>query len=387
MRLLRWCDLCLWFFASTLVQATLGGSTKQQVVACNGYADATPAVVGIRQPSDRKHASRIPHHHVGKVHMHSHDGLRLEAPEGTAAERPRSLQFLQVASHSPSLDILGEAAGLDVHGKRLRFQLPQHNLAESQASQSGELWRREIPYGSCEEYHVDLSERVLFFMVPNGTDSCQFERDDVPRSSEESGNVDGQASRLVVVLVQPRVHSRQCAVRSMYFNEALAGGRDGTSSWYASANASAQAGDGDPDTPEEVLDGMGRFAKPARLLAVDALAEEPSSLTAIDGGAVVRLEDPLDHGALISETISSRTLGLGHVYMVAPKSVHIALEDLRGSRLFDRSYVTFKSGMTYVALRIGKVDDIAFPQRLVIYPCHPSLSNLETESTSWWKWW
>lgn len=265
----------------------------------------------------------------------------LVACNGYADTRPASVGLLPVTQ-------AGAAAGtLLAHGRRLRQQVlgaKRHLAAATGLADAGPdvgadaLWTRTLAYGACEEYFVDLSQRELFFTIPDGNISCKLSVDqlrDLERTRD--GGTDRVPWRLAAVLTQPQVTSKSCLVRAMEIMQPSALPEDG---------------------------GQG-----AELAVLDAFTQDLQPSQPYDVDAVVRLEDKIEKEMIATEVLGSRTLGLGRVYAVEPKELHVVLEDLRGSHEMDRQDVAFKAGRLYVGIRMGRGGDPAFPQRLVLYGC------------------
>merc|ERR1719336_1157616 len=114
------------------------------------------------------------------------------------------------------------------------------------------------------------------------------------------------------------------------------------------------------------------FTRAAPLEDETAMQEEDAKhnirpLPPLDPVAVVRLEDQIEPEVIASEVIGSRTLGMGSLYTVEPKELHVILEDLRGSHAFDWRDVAFEPGRVYIGIRAGCDGDSAFPERLLLH--------------------
>jgi len=242
------------------------------------------------------------------------------------------------------------------------------------------LWTRELPFGSCEEYHVDLEDdRRLFFNSPGdeGSDRPHCELHMLQDYNEVAGAKHGEQkstrspeipSRLAVAVTQPQVSSRRCAVQAA----ALFEGR-------LRPTASSKEHPAQKPALFALLDAYSRVSAredPTQQWVSELAAEDQklglTPLPPLESGVatvVVRMEDKIEPEMITSEVIGSRTLGLSHVYTVEPKEFHIILEDLRGTHSFNWQDVSFESAHVYVGIRVGRAGDKSFPQRLLIHRC------------------
>lgn len=358
--------------------AALERDRKQLVVACNGFADSRPALVGARPASTEGAA----HAHTGH-HRRRH--VRLVVRRGGWRKRHLRPALLQLSANV-------------AHGSA---------LPAPEAPGPSALWQRPLGYGACEEYHMDLRRNKLFFVVPSGNSSCEvagldLADDSLPWEVNEKGFTLGHGSRsdgdfaakfegddplaapgptMVATAPASWPPSRVVAVLA----EAPGGGCVG----HAVALS--------PDvvrSPTPLEEGGGAPEAPAAELAVvDALApgwgaraprqEEPEEVEMdqedarkglpplvpppVDVDAVVRLEDAVANNAITAQTIGSRTLSFGRAYAVDPQRLHVVMEDLRGARVLGREEADLQAGRSYVGLRVGREGDAAHPQRLVLY--------------------
>mmetsp|Transcript_35688 Transcript_35688/g.82954 ORF Transcript_35688/g.82954 Transcript_35688/m.82954 type:complete len:295 (-) Transcript_35688:138-1022(-) len=218
------------------------------------------------------------------------------------------------------------------------------------------LWTRELAYGTCEEYHVDLVRRKLLFAAPvQGSGLCELRP---PERGKDAKHGAG-SGRLAAALAQPEVASPHCAVHAVGLPR-----RHPASSTNRTHSPSILE-------PAE-LSIIDAFSKAAWNIGAypDAEADNVSrSLRLQPDEAVVRLEDKVEPETIATEVLGSRTLGLGHAYAVEPKDFHVVLEDVRGSHSFDWLDMAFEPAHTYVAVRMGRAGDVAYPQKLLLYRC------------------
>eukprot|EP00927_Polykrikos_kofoidii_P062249 TRINITY_DN5705_c0_g1_i1.p1 TRINITY_DN5705_c0_g1~~TRINITY_DN5705_c0_g1_i1.p1 ORF type:complete len:397 (+),score=46.88 TRINITY_DN5705_c0_g1_i1:94-1191(+) len=308
---------------------------SRRVVACNGYPEDLPAQVGLRQLtesgiSDENSHSGVPNHRARvtfRHHRHSHLAIagRLSL-RGSSALLSSKLENQELAGR------LNESEGVV--------------LSEPDADDT--LWTRTLEYGSCDEYHVDLDTRQLFFVSPNGKDVCYLAPSAFASGGGEGEGYDPAVPSIAVVLSQYQVGSPRCHLRVQTLYKR---------SHHAEGGAAAAE-----------LAMFDVFTQPAGAM-LDRITAEESALAPLDSGAVVRLEDVIDSGAISSETIGTATLSFGRGYAIEPTTFHVVLEDFRGSKEFDRHDVDFKGNKTYVSFRAGRSGDPEHPQHLFVYRC------------------
>lgn len=235
----------------------------------------------------------------------------------------------------------------------LRLRTPPPGLAVEPTADA--VWTRSIAYGNCEEYEIDLKSRQLFFMSPDGEAWCSLSQGALD-AARISGN---KHARLIAVMTKMQAASSHCTIQAFA-------------------------------APFNITEEMGHQPE-AEVVAVDAFVQAPPAtenkdpeetkmdeedrlrglapLAPLDKGGLIRLEDIVEDASITSEVVGSRTLGLGAVYSVDAKKLHVVLEDIRGSQLLDHQDLDFKRQQTYVAIRIGAGGDKAFPQKLLLYNC------------------
>lgn len=312
-----------------------GGETakpKQLVVVCNGYTDTRPVQVGIRLPA-------------GPGATHRRHGLRVHRPHRVwpaASMTPHKTAHIQ---------LIPSVVRRKVDSSSRYATLPWEPVRPDTRA----LWLRPLAYGTCEEYHVDLTQRRLFFEPPGNLSFCEL---DPAAPSAKNINVTN-ASQLAVVVMQPQTSSRQCAVRSAVLGRHKdygAAAELATFDAYTEAPPSAGL---EAEAPEEVEMDREDVKK-----GLDRLP------LVLDPGAVIHLEDKIEKDILATEIVGTLTVSLGDVRAVEPKELHVVLEDFRGARVLDRKDVEFEAGRTYIAIRSGRSGDaVAFPQQLFVYPC------------------
>mmetsp|Transcript_24292 Transcript_24292/g.61570 ORF Transcript_24292/g.61570 Transcript_24292/m.61570 type:complete len:392 (-) Transcript_24292:64-1239(-) len=320
---------------------TKSGRRKQFVLACNGFADSRPAFVGVRTEDHIGAEAEAATLHLP---LHERGGLaHLLRPRASLAQRR---QRLRRGSLIPEL-----AKGGGAHSWALRKK-----GGESGGRGGDSFWAKPLQYGACEEYHVDLTSRRMFFVTPE-KGSCLLSGDAVTAQEEAS---DDFSQRFVVVLTQRARNSSDCAVVVMGLDRGpgagaaeIAGGGGGVAAELAAIDAFTQ---------EHPLVPYNDMEEPVD----DEDEEDAGADLALGAGAVLRLEDVVDKQSITTEVVASRTLGLGQVYDVEPKALHVILEDLRGSKMADEHDVTFEQDRTYVAIRLGRAGDTAFPEKLAL---------------------
>jgi len=345
------------FLASNVGQRTAAESLRAQtqqlakeehtelVVACNGYVDGRAALVGVRPPptitgAPRKLA-RAGSKHLRRKRRAPAIALQLRLPRGQN----------------------GRASLHAVDGQDSNGDEGKATSASIGDLSAGALWTRWLNFGECEEYHLDLSQRQLFFVEPDGLASCELS---VPMVEQrDHGGRGYRVARPPVAAVLARVEasSKRCAVRAAAFS---------LGSPTTDLKAQQQDDLEDSATAKDP-------AEAAEIVVLDAFVDDvplekgPSlrglgnTLDSLDGGPVVRLEDSIEPETITSEVVGTRILSLGHVHKVDAKDVHVTLEDTRGLQELDRKEVTFKPGWMYVGIRVGQRGDPKFPERLLVH--------------------
>lgn len=397
--------------AASGLAGAAAGTGKQLVVACNGFPDHRPVMVGLR-PHTSSGPGPVAARAAGRRRRQPHPRRRQRAARrpaallglrpGGAAAAPGPFQGGPIQPSGPrSLVSRGR------HHARVRGTLAvpvdvavAWGAAVAEGSVGEALWQRPLAYGVCEEYHVDLNRKQLFFASPDGKATCEVSGldlvdDSIPWEVNEvgftlghSGAAAGDADAEEEEGDDPRAAAR------------LLGAATAPTSWPPARLAAvvAQAAAGGCRTAAVALAPRARRmwlpadaggdGLAAELAVVDALArsgrardedEEEAAmdredaehgletLAPVDTEAVLRLEDSIEPGAIAAEVIGSRTLTFGRAYAVEPKAPHMVLEDLRGARVLGREDASFEAGRSYVALRLGRAGDPDYPQRLLLY--------------------
>lgn len=364
---------------------------KALVVVCNGYASGDPGRVALEMlPPDLKSRPLVAPlhqllHHRREVQQQrrsrrSAPAVMLEG-NGTAADATVA-QARRLRHSATSTGREAESAAAQrLHPDATRHETPGAPLAAAMAAaigavasgrgSSSTVWTRDVAYGTCEEYHLDLAQRRLRFTAPGGGATCDLEDDTL------------RHPRLVAVLTQPEASSPNCVVRAVALDrlqvrQGPTGPRRrdplGLAAHLATVDAYTQA---PPSTEEEAeLRAEDREHKeaPFDLKTTQVVEEEEDKtglgpLPPLDAGAVIRLEDELDTEVISSSVLASRTLGLGAAFAVEANSFHVILEDMRGAHLLDRKEMTFLGGHEYVAVRLGKGGDPEYPEHLLLHTC------------------
>jgi len=257
---------------------------------------------------------------------------------------------------------------------------------------SGALWARELEYGACEEYHVDLVTRRLLFAAPGGDTGgegghCELRlpgsspREAKHERDQHAKHIQLPMSHIAVAVTQTQASPPRCMARALplvHLDKTRLGKFKGEHGAAANAAAGPAAGAATPLPAElAVLDAFtnaSSWRAKNRTSEADLLKKHlrPSPLWA--KSVIVRLEDKIESESIASEVIGSRTLGLGDTYLVEPKDLHVILEDIRGSHVFDWRDVSFKAGHSYVLVRAGRAGDSMFPQKFLF---HASQENAE----------
>lgn len=248
----------------------------------------------------------------------------------------------------------------------------------------GARWTHSLSYGACEEYtDVDIMKDQIFFVLPDDTTSCALRPEVALESSDvDLGEVAGvtpearaKAARLAVLLTQPNASAETCVVQA----------RNLATHWKAGAGAELAALDAftPPKDPEEITEKLNEAQEVELAIRGQNSTDGDIDLSPPleDSEAVIRLEDKIEPDTLFTEVIGSRTLGLGQVYHVEPKELHVILEDLRGAHVYGRRDIAFKKGNTYIGIRLGRGDDPAYPQQLALYPCEEKAPKDVEDST------
>lgn len=347
---------------------------KQLVVACNAFTDGQPATVGIRELSHGavKHAFGL-HKLFAKSHQRAAKQREQQQLGSQMALQPPPAalaSFLQLPRDSEATDsnsvrdakvMLGARARQDRHGSdphiaKAADELLSHGLqaqgglvgAGGSAAIADELvvWRQQLEYGKCEEYHVDLVKRRIFLTTPDGEETCEF---DPAQLDKDSGDF---AQHFLVVLTRQKAASPHCAIRSVALTKPELKKNGEHSVHLATVDGFSQPEAAAPEADDELSKREARQGlKPLPPLPMEA---------------VVRIEDKIDDEAISSETVAQRTLGWGETFNVEPGTFHVLLEDMRGAHMPDRKDVFFKPGGTYIAVRMGTLDDPMYPQHLLI---------------------
>lgn len=427
-----YCASCFYVLGSHALKTLKQSSHKHFVVACNAYPDGRPALVGVQTVDGEAHAppsgafaSRLREArrkaHAADAAMQSEGTpLAVMGQGGVAAlqMRPgdagnaagaagRGITAAAAAAYAAAAAAAGSADQPDRDSGPLvtaRGPLRPAKHDDKALAAAGPLsplqsalWIRSLSFGQCEEYHVDISQHTFFFIAPGRTDASEL----VPPARvsgepmHESHNAldafddplaEGAyldpagtglrgaghfllyaaatmptADRILAVLVQPEASSSSALVHS------LALIRHGPSNGLPVAELAA-------------LDGFTQ-ASSQRQGPVEAELERLErqqgleSLSALGSGAVVRLEDFIDHGSISSKVLGTRTLGLGASYAVEPSHVHLILEDLKDAHMLDKRDVQLEGGQTYVAIRVGKGNDQQYPQQLLFYRVQDQVKN------------
>lgn len=271
--------------------------------------------------------------------------------------------------------------------------------AVAEGSVGEALWQRPLAYGACEEFHIDLHQKQLFFAAPDGKATCEVSGldlvdDSIPWEVNEVGFTLGHSGAAASDADAEEEGDDPRAAAG------LLGGATAPTSWPPArlAAVATQAATGGCRTFAVALTPRARRmwlpaeasgdGLAAELAVVDALArsgrardeddEEAAMdrddaehglepLAPVDTEAVLRLEDSIEPGAIAAEVIGSRTLTFGRAYAVEPRAPHVVLEDLRGAHVLGREDANFEAGRSYVALRLGRAHDPEYPQRLLLY--------------------
>lgn len=334
--------------ASSASDVPLTGSLvrkKQLVVACNGFPDGESATVGVRQQSSGQDSVT----RLRKVFARGRlplDGQRVKHQLGIkpvlqAAPASSALAQLHPFTTSPGSHSL----------RARRTHAPSgivHPFGQD-ADADVVVWSRQLAYGECEEYHVNLAKRRLFFTTPNGSATCEFEP---PHMKEDAGII----QQFLVVLTSPEASSPRCTTRSAVIKKPQIKKKTGGERLVrmATVDAFTQASASQGNLTQEEVELSRREARKG----LDPMAPLPQE-------AVVRIEDKIDDEAISSEVLASRTLGWGRTYALEPGSFHVLLEDMRGTHMPDQKDVVFKEGITYIAVRVGKAGDPMYPERLI----------------------
>lgn len=295
-----------------------------------------------------------------------HTPTYLELDNVPDAERKHTLVVCNAFPDSKSSAVgLREAS----HNSRepaqawLRLRKPRHKIKERvvPADNTDAIWTRSISYGSCEEYHLDLSNRQLFFVSPDGETECKLLKNEMPVAKLTEN------SRLVVVFSQIQAGSSKCMIQALSAPY-VPHREEGTMPMAelvavdAFSQASAKSRVHDEEEVELEKEDQRRGLPP-----LPPLVEE----------GIIRLEDIVEDAKIFSEVIGSRSLDMGNVYSVDAKKMHMVLEDMRGTKMMDHLDVDFKAGQTYIAIRMGRGDDIFYPQHLVVHRCQDAAEQKE----------
>lgn len=353
---------------------TEDGRRKQFVLACNGFADERPAFVGIRtedfiaQEQDDATLHLAMHERGGVAHF-------LRAKNTSLVAQHRQVHHRTTADGAGSGErqvhhrttLRGSADGAGSLHPELAKGGGAHRWATAASkdkARGGDTISNAFPvaYGSCQEYHVDLKGRRMFFVTPL-SGSCLVSGDALSPMEETR---DAVSQRFVLVLTQKSVGSPDCAVVGMSLDRGPgAGAREivghgGVSAELALVDAFIQDHPLVPYLEEDhEEDEEDHLQEPWELEE-----EKQGADLSLNAGSVVRLEDVMEKGPITQELLASRTLGLGQVYDVEPMEQHVILEDLRGSTMLDERDVTFEADQTYVGIRFGRAGNSSFPEKL-----------------------
>eukprot|EP00747_Dinoflagellata_sp_TGD_P163393 gnl/TRDRNA2_/TRDRNA2_182022_c0_seq1.p1 gnl/TRDRNA2_/TRDRNA2_182022_c0~~gnl/TRDRNA2_/TRDRNA2_182022_c0_seq1.p1 ORF type:complete len:390 (-),score=81.38 gnl/TRDRNA2_/TRDRNA2_182022_c0_seq1:67-1236(-) len=319
------------------------GPRNQIAIVCNGFPDKRPAHVGVRRGvsmsgfgngqgdvTDWREKPKRWFGDLGKVHPEADKALK-KVPD----KLPKIMAQLDPVK-----------AKKQWHARNSREKKRVYTTGGISKPDTGSIWTRRLDYGKCEEYHLELSGRELFFVNPSGNMTCSL-------PSKYSTDL-----HFLAVVQQAGSTSQDCYVHALTLEDY--GHLPGTNvAELATVDAYTQKTNTTIE-PEE-----------AELMEQERKAGLPD-LAPISDSAVLRLEDWVEAGHISSEIIGSRTLGLDNTYMVEGKEEHVLLEDLRGRTMMDRKDADFKRGHTYVAIRMGRGGDAEFPDHLVFYEAQES---------------
>lgn len=353
--------LLLQGIASSVLEAP---RDKNFVVVCNAYADRRAAIVGIRPTpapagvrvsgfAERLRLRRRKTHAMGSG-VHSEGApfaiagiggvALLQRPDARAgaAAAGRAVTATAAAAYAAAASAASGTERADQPMITSRSPLRSARQREKKTGPSspleGATWIRSLQFGDCDEYHVDLSTHQLFFMAPG---------------QDEATNLALVADRLVAVLTQPEASSGAAAVQSV-------------------ALVRHPPSNGLPVAELVALDGFTQAAHESELPVEAELARMERKkglkpLPPLNSAAVVRLEEEVQLPARGASLEIPFIEGLGASYAVEPRRFHMMFEDLNGARMLDRRDVVFQGGRTHVAMRVGKLGDPQYPQRLIVY--------------------
>mmetsp|Transcript_120880 Transcript_120880/g.386101 ORF Transcript_120880/g.386101 Transcript_120880/m.386101 type:complete len:362 (+) Transcript_120880:152-1237(+) len=321
------------------------------IVVCNGYADTRSILVSeqLTLPSD----AMLQSHHYRRAVAAANAQLVQTRLSPSKPGPPFGLQVLPLTHQSQRRK----------HRRRFRKLRGAQKFGDHAAET---VWTRTLSFGMCEEYYIDLASRKISFTSPDRSSSCDFIPDD--KLLEEAGEFG--PPRIAAVLTQRSAASSACWVRTTVLPPVPAPPSGAPPALGAARThpppAEFVALDAfTPDGPPSVLDD----ALEEEDLSGNGDVEDPEGLPDLDRGAEIWLEDEVEPDVIATEIIATRTLGLNHVYMVEPKHFLVALEDLRGNDVLDKTSIKFESGRTYVGFRTGRAGDKDFPEKLMMYTC------------------
>jgi len=373
------CAALVWLLAS-ICPATLAGNIrkdepsearKHTIIACNAFAggdgsEATALILPTKEGLPRRkvhflHRMRLHAHGNGTANLQlvpqiakaqsrlrkSHKSSRVHQEFYKAVRR--AVRHIEKAtahesperSHHKLSDTLGHHHGSS--SKSTAIGVTKFNpLGDSGTRlESGAVWTQSMTYGTCQELHVDLVARRLLFLPPDRNAApCAF-------VSPVQGSDIHASGRFVAVLKRSSDNNAACEVEATTIDRLQ----------HASVPASEFA----------LFDAFSE----AEVRPTDDLSHVQDRDIEIpyDGGALVRLEDTIEENRIASSVIAARNLDFGQVHAVEPKTLHVLLEDLRGSTLFDERDVSFKAHHSYIGVRIGLGSNPSFPQHLLFYAC------------------
>lgn len=328
---------------------------RHHVVVCNGFADPLPALVS----EQLTWPSRAPPPTPETVR-----GGRGEAGAQKLALLQTALRPVLPNGHAASFR-LAPPPGLrpatpTLHPLHRRLRIRPKAVHEFGRHRAKVVWTRTLGFGQCEEYYTDLQSRKLAFMSPDRSSECTFE----PTQHQLEEAQEFGPSRLVLVMAQQSVRSTACLVRALVLPPS-----DEDQSIDSSGDRAVRLATLDafaPTSPLEDDDGGGEVVD---VSTFEDGGEDLESLPALDTGAELKLEDEIEPDVIAAEVIATRTLGLNGLYSVEPRKFLMALEDIQGTTVWDKTHMDFKKGNTYIAIRTGRAGDVRYPQQLVVYTC------------------
>lgn len=343
---------------------------KQLVVVCNAYADARPVQVGERlsppdQPSAFLGVESIAVGAAAAGRIESTLQRRsLRATGDIAAPLQRAALQASTADDRNASGTVRRKA----HKRRWRKPLKRNFHRVGSLVSDGLLWTRSLEYGTCEEYYVHLTARRLVFVHPETHGHCELEPPSLPSANEAAG----QTVRYSVVVTRLSASSWNCTAISREVPWPLP--RDARGNPSVARALVTETLVADPALPPGEVSPV-----PAEIVLLDAFThsdlteeEKANNLTQfsrVDSESEVRLEDMIEAVSITAEVVGSRTLSFDRSYLLEARRVHMVLEDLEGSRVYDRSDRNIQPGKTYIGIRLGLEGSAAFPERLLFYMC------------------